>query len=459
MTKGVVFTACDTPNDIKDLWKKVKDEWKEQFALYENCNNVGLVFVFITDGYKGVLSRQKNSWRNLNKERLMRTILEDSIAETGAKKIQIVGVKELIPTMSGLETAADKDKTSLASLLLAGEQHLYYDSPKLIEAIIRIARGFHFGNELIFRMDADVKPNDKGFHKLIEYYDTNLKSKGERYYFFSGHYFDSNQQDLINDFAVRTHFFSPAGTKSFIKNDHETVKYKQGYDAALKWLQSLNKVGADPFDQVISGAGLCISQSAIEVLPPFANMNELIVWIDDHLKRLLHEQLGHLPKPGSTSYSENQHVCKDATFKQNRYPDGVEADDITNACSKYFPRLVRGCLMDALIPSYYGDYVTRLVKESEKVSLDTLKKKLQEPANDRLQQIIRYWGDQDYDQFHVSNFTRTELASKGQDYISQVIEDLARYLDLLDEWPRFVSLSKYIPASERDNAWLFRSPL
>lgn len=121
MMKAVVFTACDTPDDVSEEREGVKSHWLEQLTRYKNCHHVGLVFVFITDGYKGVLGHQ-DPWRNLNKEHLMRSVLEEIIKEIDAdEKIRIVGVRELIPTMAGLERAAEKDKTELARLLLAGE--------------------------------------------------------------------------------------------------------------------------------------------------------------------------------------------------------------------------------------------------------------------------------------------------------------------------------------------------
>jgi hypothetical protein len=215
---------------------------------------------------------------------------------------------------------------------------------------------------------------------------------------------------------------------------------------AQKWLSSLQGLGADQEKQVVSGAGLCLSRSAIRGLPPFANINDLVVWIDDHLKWRLHDDLEHFLKL-------DRRRCREANFEQNRNPRGVTADDIKWAKEKYFPRLVLGCLMDAVIHRYSGA-VRTLLNWRYRPQLPEYE--LIQAAESRLETILQGWGGADYATYPIGQYARTELPQMGGRFIAQVISDLRLYLDLLEQWPTFVDQIERIDQSASANAWLFR---
>ncbi len=68
-------------------------------------------------------------------------------------------------------------------------------------------------------------------------------------------------------------------------------------DLVVSELGGIGELGAHPTTSVISGAMLYLSDGAIVDLPPFSNFSLNVSWIDDHLKYCLHRELGHLRKP------------------------------------------------------------------------------------------------------------------------------------------------------------------
>ncbi len=60
-----------------------------------------------------------------------------------------------------------------------------------------------------------------------------------------------------------------------------------------------------------------MTKNAIEVLPPFMSFQNLTIWVDDHLKRRLHEALGQMSK-------KNLEHINDALFHQDRHPEGIK---------------------------------------------------------------------------------------------------------------------------------------
>lgn len=451
MSKAIVFTACDAGNDLySDSGRNSKkQEWKELLKAYMDCPVIGLLFVFITDGYRGVLSG-KDSWINMDKERRMREILEEIKNEIEIKKLQIIGTKELTPTMGSLERAAGK--VPLGKFLLSDAEHLYYDAPKFIEAIVRIARGYCLTDQLIFRMDSDVFPSENAFLNLIDFH-SNLPSdatNNKRFFFFSGVYGTDGEVDLINDSAVRAHHFALPEMQSLYERENP-----ERFNVAKKWLESIRGVGPDPFSQVISGAGLCMSYNAICELPPFSNIKNLVVWIDDQLKRRLHECLGHVPKIDSKN--NGYRFCSSARFRQNRYPRGVKQADIDDASEKYFPRLVRGCLMNSLIEEFYAPGVRQLKAQRLRMENTILAPRVVDVANKCFDEICELWGTAEYSSYPIGAYVRETLPDMRASFIETAADDVHLYLDLVGVWADFVDLFKHIDPKEVQNEWLFRS--
>ena len=464
--KAVVFTACEVPDKIlgsEMARERLTKEWELKLRDYNSCTQVKLVYVFITDGYRGVLASDK-PWTNLQKEHLMRKVLREAIArEKMEGEVQIVGVDELRATLFHLETMAeDESHVKLSQLLLAGEKSLYYDSPKAIEAIIRLARGEkNRDEELIFRLDDDVIPNSIAIENLITYYKSlpeDQKGK-DRYHFFSGGYAVNHENyDLINDFSIRINHFAPLGQINFQSNPNDPV-YQAKYDTAKQWLDDLKYIGADPYNHTISGAGLTMSLRAIKSLPPFTNMHTRIIWIDDHLKRILHEALHHLPMPKENGDDTQSHRrCLSANFKQNRNPDGMNQKEIDWGKENYLERLVRGCLMDAVIQGGYGEFLREnAVHPLPLFDKEFLMEEYSHLAESRLEEITDRWSHRKYEPYPLGDFVKEKLKPEGSMYIDEIFEDFHQYHRLLRQWPKIVRLIENLLQEDEDNEWLFRS--
>jgi hypothetical protein len=118
-------------------------------------------------------------------------------------------------------------------------------------------------------------------------------------------------------------------------------------DFCRNFLENLYKVGANPYAQVISGAGLCLNDSAILDLPPFSNMKQNVMWIDDHLKHSLHHELRHF---GWRRKHSLHGRIENASFKQLRFlkkKGGPKLNDEIWLIKNYMPRLLLGCIVDS----------------------------------------------------------------------------------------------------------------
>jgi hypothetical protein len=107
-------------------------------------------------------------------------------------------------------------------------------------------------------------------------------------------------------------------------------------------------LGAHPLVSVISGALLCINDSAILDLPPFSNFNLNVSWIDDHLKYCLHRELRHFT---TTSIIRGSPLILDARIDSVKVVKGREP--IKNLpeylMGNYLPTVLYGCVVDAWI--------------------------------------------------------------------------------------------------------------
>jgi hypothetical protein len=457
----IVFTNFRRQNDLNTKRKKrnQQKEWQKRLGAYYNCANIHLVYIFVIDGYEALLSGVI-PFKALMIERTMRKILKDAAKAEGVDdKIQIVGIEELIPTLANLQGIAGR---RLNFLLLGGGKNPYYDSPKMVEAFIRLARGFHIKtDEVILRFDEDVAVNQTSVEKLINCH-RKLPYGKNKFRFLSGNYrFNEavhKPEDLLNDYAIRTHHFAPVGTKGLYPG-------KVGYAIAKRWLNSITHIGADPYNQVISGAGLSMSLKSIMTLPPFANAGTPIIWIDDHLKRRLHEALGHLKSPPpvkSKSKDISYRCCHQASFEQNRYPKGVSKEDI-KWTMQYLPRLVRGIIMDNLIwdrekhkAGVYVSYVNEVIQGKPKPTEDVLKGALGQVVFETLDKIENMWSAKCYKKYPVYKYVKKILPKEKAQLFNQVIEAFHSYLTLLSYWKPFVFLWQSVLPTDPQNDWLFR---
>jgi len=437
--------------------------WQEQLTLYRDCPNVDLIYVFIIEGYQALLAGII-PFKMLTIERAMRDVLEAAATNVRVRhKVQIVGIDELIPTLTYLQDIAEHRNQPLNNLLLGAGKDTYYDSPKMIEAFVRLARGFHIrSEEVILRFDEDVAVNQDSIDALIDYHNTLPYGKSnDEFRFLSGNYLYHNPRDLLNDYAVRTHHFAQVGAQRLNPKD-------SNYGTAKQWLDSIVNIGANPHNQVISGAGLSMSLKSIMTLPPFANAGSPIIWIDDHLKRLLHEALGHLDplkKANPPMDVSSYRCCKDASFEQDRYPDGVQQGDINWAVNEYLPRLVRGCVMDILIwdrsspgAGLYTNYVDQVLNGAPVPDKVAFGRALEPESKAILDKIITQWSNSAYHGYPLYSYATNELPKQTDKLVDEIVEAFHSYLNLLHIWPRFALLWQNINPTDPQNRWLYHEP-
>ncbi len=278
-----------------------------------------------------------------------------------------------------------------------------YDSPKVVEAFIRIrALG---GGTPLFRLDHDVllppeSPGSTGVtnsdvNLMLEHYSKRRLDPRSRNWVFSAGYEQNlataagTFEDWSRAFATRVQpalvatedlcglirghawdLLSPGGdlipsnssvdAQSIIETafvdsrDAGLVHAYYGLDQQSADLRlssppcGIARVGADPLHSVISGALLHLSTGAIYDLPPFSNFANAVMWVDDHLKYELHRAMGHF-----YGTEELPGRVEDLPVKKGRSLIGQNAAAYI-WCS-YLPTLTLGIVMDYWIRGDEGD--------------------------------------------------------------------------------------------------------
>ncbi|MEO5360861.1 MAG: hypothetical protein H7843_10515 [Nitrospirota bacterium] len=267
-----------------------------------------------------------------------------------------------------------------------------YDSPKIVEAILRlriIGNGvpiLRLDHDVIFRFEGithDIR--DLGLFKAVECassaYHLRLDDPTVSSFIFSLSYDTRELMNTSSDidrfqawsraFATRVY---PALTvdlcamKKLIelpddKQDNEWDKYvKNNLNEPLArrffglknnnltpdGTKGLTAIGAHPLYAVISGALLCLSEGAILDLPPFSNFQNNVMWIDDHLKYSLHRAMQHFTSGDTLRYERSLSHARldDVTVTKER-------PSISNlpayVLGDYLPTLLLGTIMDSWI--------------------------------------------------------------------------------------------------------------
>jgi len=313
------------------------------------------------------------------------------------KRERIVTAGNLLYLLELLDMAARGRGESFYRLFVGGAQTLRYDAPKVIEAAIRIANVgcgmplFRFDDDVIFygrRSPGTETPEARevaadaaagNILKLCERYTQTMHSPLIRYSVYSGAYdapldedldvCTDNDPRLLNGYATRVLQL----TQLPERRDHNTEDTKQGVIKARvvkTFLEEIAELGANPFRQAVSGAGLCLSDGAILDLPPFSNMHSNVIWIDDHLKYALHDELGHFGRWTRTHHTLTARV-PEARFTQLRHArkDGgplFTYKDVKWHLQTYMPRLILGCVADSWLRGKPG------VKQGTKSLEDSL---------------------------------------------------------------------------------------
>lgn len=113
-------------------------------------------------------------------------------------------------------------------------------------------------------------------------------------------------------------------------------------------IKGLASIGAHPLYAVISGALLCLSDGAILDLPPYSNLGNNVMWIDDHLKYSLHRAIYHFTSGDTLSLQNGglSHARIDVPVTKARPPAG---NLLVYVFETYLPTLLWGAVFDAWI--------------------------------------------------------------------------------------------------------------
>jgi hypothetical protein len=467
-SKAVIFTHMPIPLDgpphayTAKMAHRLMSRIKPYLKAYLLCRNIGLVYIYVDTGMRltlqhlaekantlqfaiGELEFEQNT-RNCLKLAVDKTINEistetPSFSPSSAPKIQFIGLPHLLTLIHSLYRI-DPD---LIQDLAGREQSFTYDSPKFVEAVIRLVRGADVvrGQYPILRMDEDVEVNETAIGLLLGKAREVLHGGLDLYSFFSGGYGSSSLRvsdlkdkgrsneyalDPVNDYAVRLHWLVDRNTHQLSRQGMCFLRDLGEFGATqVSTDQSLSSVTSDflirkrkgktanrASQQVISGAGLFMSRLAIRTLPPFMNFRTAVTWIDDHLKRRLHEVLGHIDPddPDNIEHLDN------ALVKQERHKDGIVDKDIVWVSDVYFERLLSGCITHALITTPDGEQgelaaaVDAILQQGPEKMLDEedLRKRLERVAADTALSVLEIWQHADY----------------GSALLSQWAEDMAQ---------------------------------
>ncbi len=271
-------------------------------------------------------------------------------------------------------------------------QGIRYDTPKIVEAILRLRL---LGNGVpILRLDHDVifRGNNKDIGDLglfkavacaLRAYHLRLAEPSVSTFLFSASY---NSRSLLQKpvgmdtfeawgraFATRIYpaliadpeeigriCAMPQERQSQAWNDYVRQFLDDGFARKFYGLRDipgiletdgttgLTGIGAHAIFSVISGAMLCLSEGAILDLPPFSNFRHNVMWIDDHLKYSLHRAM--------------QHFTSGETLDLERGLSDARLDDVTVTKARpgvdnlpmyvfqvYLPTLLWGTVMDRWI--------------------------------------------------------------------------------------------------------------
>jgi hypothetical protein len=514
-TKAVVFTHLSIQKNDVPKFQNALDEghllelvWNHFGRILKGialCDSIKLAYIFLSDAYIAFITKTGDrQFTNIFQlELAIQPIILDAIrkhcGDDSYKKFVVIGLTQLRPLLNQFQALSNNIAAIDFNKLVLGEgSRLWYDCPKFVEAIIRIGRRHY--QEPILRFDQDVEVNPDGVQALIDAYNLRI-NRDQKYFLFSGsyHWHDKNtepEMHWLNDYAIRTHFLSSKETGS--------NNFRLDTVLAKKFIEDIRYIGADAQNQPISGAGLCISPMAIVQLPPFANVARNIVWIDDSIKRALHEGIGDIPV-------DDDRQMPGANFSQDRYGGTIITEGSFQWGYKdYLPRLLYGCLMYSVLEDFtkvisstegpYSRFFAKYMQSKTKPTLQD-REEWREIIEQRLQIICQQWNSSPYsDPDHPAGSDLIKFvgklqpdsqcktvidelvqdsvqdlgnlcSAKGLDrnpeesenwhaawFVGSVIADLTRYIDLMDIWPYIIRTIDFEVRSrpQQSEEWLIR---
>jgi hypothetical protein len=340
----------------------------------------GRAFVFVDVGWAHLLAHQEGP-RSRSSEVSDFALALGSIRMLSGlpgetKEVQIIGAYELMELLNEVALSLDKEtRQKYGCLLDCRNDRMLRHAPGTAEAAIRIAHIgrqvpiFRFGDDVIFlgarRPDAteekwmhDVKMTRGSIAKLCDCYVSVSENPRIHHFAFSGNY-DQPQyieeegkqgakpkENQVNEMGVLNGFATSVvelAELPRIMPSSANEKAAVRSSTALRFLRGLANYGANPFRQLISDAGLCVSDAAILDLPPYLNMRQNVLWIDDHLRFSLHDELGHFDTPiGEVGDARVGEV----RFPKVRDTDAPTYGEVMFHMKVYMPRLILGCVAD-----------------------------------------------------------------------------------------------------------------
>lgn len=339
-----------------------------------------------------------------------------SAKEDDLSRLRLITAADLYPIVNNLRGNKPGNEASrLRQFLVSDEHGVFYDTAKVVEALVRIR---HVGSGLpVIRIDWDALLNNKtlkeylkgSLHSVIDYCEDYAKEPLIHSSMLSGGYAlpsrDPNEWNLTDyNVAYATRIFpalipSKAAVeqlnlrvskkdnpvefvdcdlvdrfddsevkgiqrgkkfkKATIQNleewgmfDLTVVKSFYGGSNRENWT-GIAELGAHPLDSVISGSLLVLSDGAILDLPPFSNFRRNVMWIDDHLKYLLHQSLGHFRRLELNVGTESRPRMFKARIDEAKvHKDRVRAGQGNlrpYTFGVYIPTLFWGSIVDAWI--------------------------------------------------------------------------------------------------------------
>jgi hypothetical protein len=443
----------------------------------------GFAFIFLDPGWTEMLKgdRPMAAAELAVSLETARGIIQNGLeAEFGKKlPLNLITAAQLVQLLDTLDNQEQprKQKNRYFKFFAGGTRQLRYDGPKVVESAIRIANIgrqvpiFRFDDDVIFQGGRSLKGDrqqeilgtQQNILRLCERYRELSIDPKINYFIFSGSYTGRTESadtetaelvdtspagNVINGFATRVvqvatlpeASISPVGLR-----DQASVST----DIAMKFLNELYRYGANPFRQVISGAGLCLSDSAILDLPPFSNMRLNIMWIDDHLKYALHHELGHFGLREPTRHSAR---VAGAGFKQIRYDAPPTYKDVEWHMHQYMLRLVLGCIVDSWlrkvpqlkqklrdlphdqfaalmneVPACYVDEFFDVVPggwQKGSSRKDEFKQELWTVARERLNVLVSAWSHDEFEKTFLGLFVRGKDHPRYNEFSSYFPEQM-----------------------------------
>jgi hypothetical protein len=446
----------------------------------------GFAFIFLDPGWTSLLSQTPgafgmaalgadlNAAQSAIETRLDQSPILHGVSEPRRERVITAG--NLLYLLDSLDAAARGRGDTFYRLFAGGAQTLRYDAPKVVEAAIRIAnigRGiplFRFDDDVIFhgRRSAAIRTQEdpdsaadaeaENVLRLCGRYQDTLKDPLVRYFVYSGSYeapvgqlgaCPDNDPRLLNGFATRVLQLAQLPEQRNRRTE-DTTEGTIRASVVEAFLEEMVELGANPFRQVVSGAGLCLSDGAILDLPPYSNMHLNVMWIDDHLKYALHDELGHFGRWTRThhTYEARVHEAHFPQLRHGRRAGGplFTYKDVRWHLQTYMLRLLLGCVADAwlrgrhevkqathslskdaydaLVQSvphiYAGRFMEVLPGGWEpfpgKPSPEQFKEDLWRRGCQRLQRAVASWSDSLYEQTFLGLFAQGAAHSRYEEF-------------------------------------------